>query len=132
MAWAGVCEDRGRIPEAIRAYETAMRVEPNMAGPRTNLASIMDELARRGDPRAAQRASELRRDEMPLLARDANLAPGNAAVQYRYGLALYLAGDLNAALDRLRQAAELAPDVEEYALAVKLMREEIEKRSAAP
>jgi hypothetical protein len=47
-------------------------------------------------------------------------------------LALYLAGDLNAALDRLRQAAELAPDVEEYALAVKLMREEIEKRSAAP
>lgn len=130
MAWAGVCEDRGRIPDAIRAYETAIRVEPNMAGPRTNLASIMDELARRGDPRAAQRAAELRRDEMPLLARDANLAPENATVQYRYGLALYLAGDLNAALERLRQAAELAPDVDEYALAVKLMREEIEKRSA--
>ncbi len=129
MAWAGLCEQRGWVPEAIEAYETAIRVEPNMAGARTNLAALLDSLAERGDPRAASRAAELRQEELPLLARDAGLAPQNAQVQYRYGLALYLAGDLAAALRQLELAVTLAPDVEDYALALRLLREKLQ---AAP
>jgi len=129
MAWAGLCEQRGWVPEAIEAYETAIRVEPNMAGARTNLAALLDSQAERGDPRAASRAAELRQEELPLLARDAGLAPRNAQVQYRYGLALYLAGDLAAALRQLELAVTLAPDVEDYALALRLLREKLQ---AAP
>lgn len=123
MAWAGLCEQRGLTAEAIDAYTTAMRVEPQMAGPRTNLAALMDQLAQRGDRRAAARAEQLRAEELPLLARDADLAPEHAPIQYRYGLALYLSGDWDAALQRLKRAQQLAPEVEDYALAVRLLRQ---------
>lgn len=126
MQWAAICEQRGRIAEAIEAYETAIRVEPNMAGPRTNLAALLDEVALRGDDRARIKAEQLRRDELPLLARDANLAPNIASVQYRYGLALYLSGDLAGALERLERAVELDPNMEDYQLAVRLLKEKIE------
>ena len=127
MAWAGLCEQRGKIPEAIVAYETAMRVEPTMAGPRTNLAALLDRVAERGDSRATARAERLRSEELPLLARDAELAPDNAVVQYRFGLALYLSGDLSASLDQLRRAVELDPDNEDYRLAVRLLQDKLDE-----
>jgi len=130
MEWAAICEQRGRIPEAIEAYETAIRVEPKMAGPRTNLAALLDEVAQRGDDRARVKAEQLRRDELPLLSRDASLAPGIATVQYRYGLALYLSGDLPGALQRLERAVELEPDVPDYQLAVRLLKEKMAERSS--
>jgi len=125
MAWASLCEQRGRLPEAIAAYQTAIRVEPNMAGPRTNLAALLDQVAQQGDSRAGERAAELRREELPLLARDSKLAPENAVVQYRYGLALYLDGQLPKALQQLERAVELAPEVGDYQLALRLLREKI-------
>jgi len=125
MEWAAICEQRGRIPEAIDAYETAIRVEPNMAGPRTNLAALLDEVAQRGDERARLKAEQLRREELPLLARDASLAPTIAILQYRYGLALYLSGDLTKALKQLELAVQLDPNVEDYQLAVRGLKEKI-------
>lgn len=125
MQWAAICEQRGRILEAIEAYETAIRVEPKMAGPRTNLAALLDEVALRGDDRARIKAEQLRRDELPLLARDANLAGEIAVVQYRYGLALYLSGDLAGALRQLERAVELEPNVGDYQLALRLLKEKI-------
>ncbi len=124
LAWATLCEQRGLIPDAIRAYEQAIRVEPNVTGARTNLAALLEPIAtERGDEGLAKRAAELRGQELPLLRRDSSLAPENAAVQYRYGLALYLAGDYTGALKQLQLAVKLAPDVEEYAVALKLLRE---------
>ncbi len=72
-----------------------------------------------------QRAAELRSEELPLLGRDASLAPDNADVQYRYGLALYLGGDHQAALKQLQLAAELAPEVETFQTALRLLREKM-------
>jgi tetratricopeptide (TPR) repeat protein len=126
MAWAAICEQRGKIFEAIAAYETAIRVEPNMAGPRTNLAALLDQVAEQGDSRAVARAKQLRSDELPLLARDAKLAPDNAVVQYRYGLALYLSGNDSQALEQLERTGELAPDVDDYQLALRLLREKLQ------
>jgi tetratricopeptide (TPR) repeat protein len=125
MEWAAICEQRGRVPEAIQAYDTAIRVEPEMAGPRTNLAALLDEIAQQGDERARLKAEQLRRQELPLLARDASLAPNIATVQYRYGLALYLNGDLAGALKQLELALQLEPEVEDYQLAVRLLKEKI-------
>jgi tetratricopeptide (TPR) repeat protein len=63
---------------------------------------------------------------LPLLARDAQLAPNNAQVQYRYGLALYLRGDLQGALRQIELATKLDPKADEFALALKLLREKID------
>lgn len=127
MQWAGLCESRGLFSEAIEAYQTAIRTEPTMAGPRTNLAGLYTELADRGDRQAAERAAQLRREELPLLRRDANLAPDIAVVQYRFGLALYLAGELQESLQRLQRAVQLQPDVDDYRQAMEALREHIER-----
>ena len=103
MGWAMLCEGQGRYDEAIKSYETAIRMEPNMTGARTNLASLLERLVGELPPaQAAQfmgRVAELRAAELPLLGRDAALAPENARVQYRYGLALYLAGRMDEAMN---------------------------------
>ncbi|MCC9657931.1 HEAT repeat domain-containing protein [Rhodopirellula halodulae] len=146
MAWASLSEQRGDFVEAAKAYENAMRVQPEMSGPRTNFAAMLDQLvnaaSQSGDARSAivklfgdtgtltevatrasEKAKKLRRDELPLLGRDAKLAADNAEVQYRYGLALYLSGDLPAAEKQLQRAAELAPDVEIFSTALQLLRD---------
>jgi tetratricopeptide (TPR) repeat protein len=146
MAWASLSEQRGDYLEAVQAYENAIRVQPEMSGPRTNYAAMLDQLvAAAGQSRAAQsaivqlfggsgtldaltkqaseKANQLRLNELPLLGRDAKLASDNADVQYRYGLALYLSGDLPAAEKQLQRAAELAPDVEIFSTALKLLQE---------
>ena len=131
MSWALLCEARNRVDEAIAAYETAMQVEPNATGPRTNLAGLLDRMAQRMPPASAaglvKRAAQLRAQELPLLARDAGLAPENAMVQYRYGLALYLAGKLDVAMQQLERAVELEPEVADFRQARDLLREKLEE-----
>jgi formate-dependent nitrite reductase cytochrome c552 subunit len=125
LTWALLCEQRGMISEAIKAYETAIRVEPTVAGARTNLAAIFEQLGERGDQAAIEQANVLREQELPLLKRDAGLAPQNATIQYRYGLALYLHGDLEGALKQLQRAADLAPEVDEIQTALQLLKEKM-------
>lgn len=131
MAWAMLCEGRGRYDDAIAAYETAIRVEPNTTGPRSNLATLLENLAtqtRRPDSdELIRRVGELRQSELPLLSRDAKLAPDNAVVQYRYGLALYLGGKWDQALHKIETAIGLAPDVAEYRQARDLLKQKLEK-----
>ena len=88
-----------------------------MTGPRSNLAALLDRLGEREMPQSAderpsgqvrqwqQEAAQLRREELELLARDARLLPRNAAIQYRYGLSLYLNGEQQAAEQALQAAA---------------------------
>ena len=134
MGWAMLCEQQGRFDEAIDAYETAIRVEPNMTGARTNLAATLERVAQQSrGPRAIEllsRAERLRKEELPLLERDASLAPANADIQYRYGLALYLAGKNEQALHRLEQAVRLAPNVEVFQTAVRLLKEKMSEQES--
>ncbi len=102
-------ETMGRYAAAEDAYRTAMRVEPLMTGPRSNLAALLDRSValqlqrdRGAEPtetvlRQQQEATRLRREELELLARDVSLLPTNAALQYRYGLSLYLHQESEAA-----------------------------------
>jgi tetratricopeptide (TPR) repeat protein len=129
MGWAMLCESRGLAGEANQAYETAMKVEPLTTGPRTNLAALLEREAGNFSPAKAQqmmmRATQLRAEELPLLARDASLAPSNADLQYRYGLALYLSGDMEAAMTQLQLAVDLAPEVEIFRTARDLLKEKL-------
>ena len=72
-------------------------------------------------------AETLRKQELPLLERDANLAPDNASVQYRFGLALYLAGKMNEAMERLEKSVELEPEVPDFRQARDLLKEKLQQ-----
>jgi len=131
LGWANLCEAQGRYREAVQAYETAIRVEPEMTGARSNLAGLLEGLAsQQPGPQAGQlqqRADQLRQDELPLLARDADLAPENGSIQYRYGLALYLAGQMEQAMNRLELAVELEPDVPDFRQARDLLKQKLQE-----
>jgi tetratricopeptide (TPR) repeat protein len=132
MGWAMLCEGQGRYDQAVEAYETAMKVEPGATGPRTNLAALLEGLAGQSQPPQAaelmKRVAQLRAGELPLLARDAGLAPDNAQIQYRYGLALYLAGNMEDAMRQLNRAVKLTPENGDFRQARDLLREKLQQQ----
>src|SRR5262249_12819175 len=107
-------ESLGNLDQAENAYRTALRVEPGSIGARTNLAALYDRQFQEAQQRAMQLAQQgnrigaeremaavgdlpeqigrLREDELGLLERDVLLAPDNAPIQGRIGLARYLGG----------------------------------------
>lgn len=131
MGWASVCERLERYGEAIEAYQTAIRIEPKSAGARSNFSSLLERLADSVSPtdgaKFLAQAKQLRKQELPLLARDANLAAEIGAVQYRYGLALYLDGQLDNALATLKHAVELEPQNQDFIIAVDLLQKKIDE-----
>ncbi|MFV1967527.1 MAG: tetratricopeptide repeat protein [Pirellulaceae bacterium] len=141
MTLALLDESRGDIKAARERYETALAVEPQVSGPRTNLAALLDQWATESEQRLARslrpgsreakrvaeevhhlrdEAARLRLEELDLLARDARLLPDSAALQYRYGLSLYLHERLEEAERALRKACELEPNTPDFLLALTL------------
>jgi predicted CXXCH cytochrome family protein len=111
-------QSSGRWDDAIAAYRTAIRVEPYLAGARSNLASLLEQ--RTGDAAEVQR---LRTEEVERLARDARLLPDNALVRYRHGLMLYLLRREDEALTELEAACQLEPNGYDYRLMLTLLYE---------
>ncbi|MHB8953325.1 MAG: cytochrome c3 family protein [Pirellulaceae bacterium] len=136
-------EAMGREADALAAYRTSIRVEPRMTGPRSNLAALLEQRGEREMRRAAEdrpgeearpwqaEAVQLRQEELELLARDARLLPSNAALQYRYGLSLYLNGQQQAAEQALRAAATLEPDNDQFLFALVLFFDKYERYEEA-
>ncbi len=137
---------QGRRQQAITHYETGIAVEPQATGARSNLAALLQENLQAaqgsgGQPNSGapssstsgsttalqEEISRLRKAELPLLARDAGLLPDAAALQYRYGLALYLDGQREAALPILIRAAELEPSDAQFSEAAALLAEAMER-----
>ena len=153
MTLAILHEQLGDDGKAIIAYKTAIRVEPTVTGPRTNLAAINDRLAEDADRRARQAASQrdrdtvmqmaklvgkyrgeaeaLRREELNFLERDARLAPDNAMIQYRYGLSLYLHDRSDEAEKYLISANDLDEYSPQFTLALALLYQKQERWSEA-
>ena len=129
MNWAMMCQTRGKMNEAIASYRAAIKTEPKMTGPRSNLSEVFETLAASDPKRAAdyqQEAKKLRAEELPLLARDASLAPDIAQLQYRYGMALYLNGEPQKALQQVEKAIALEPSVQLYQVAKRSLEQHIE------
>lgn len=149
MTMAILYENLGDDDAAIAAYETAIRVEPTVTGPRTNLAALYDRLAE-AQERAArnavmqrdketamkiaekafgyhQKAAALRNQELQWLARDARLLPDSAPIQYRYGMSLYLHGRYEEAGNALRAAVRLEPNQPEFLLGLALFYKEMKE-----
>ncbi|HND51470.1 MAG TPA: multiheme c-type cytochrome [Pirellulaceae bacterium] len=148
-----VHESRGAWDAAEREYRLAIAVEPGVARIRTNLAALLDqrltaaqheaqEAAARKDSVRAKAAAEqavklsdeiskLRVGELALLKRDAELLPDDAGIQYRLGMALYLAGESAAAESRLLRAAKLNPQSPDAPLALALLLEKLNRHADA-
>ena len=71
-------------------------------------------------------AEQLRKAELTNFERDARYAPNNAAVQYRYGLALYRDGQSEASVKILRRVHELEPRTPIYMIALSRLLQSLE------
>ncbi len=69
----------------------------------------------------------MRRQELDCLARDATLVPDNAAVQYRYGMLLYLHRQMGEAEAALGKAVELEPNTPQFLLGLVLFYQQIDQ-----
>ena len=125
MGLALLAERQQDLGGAIKAYRAAIDAQADVTGPRTNLAALLDRTGRQGE------AAKLRAQELKLLARDARLAPNTAPIHYRYGLALYLAGQQEKAKEAMTRACLLEPDLEEFRLGLTLLLEGMGERRAA-
>jgi Flp pilus assembly protein TadD len=136
-------ETLGREADAEVAYRTALRIEPRITGPRSNLAAWLDRAGQRARARSADgtpsaraealaaEAARLRREELDLLARDVRLLPDHASLQYRYGLSLYLHGQVAQAEAALQAACRLEPDNDQFLLALALFYDRYERYAEA-
>ena len=126
MILGGLYESNGQIEKAESAYRSAMIVEPEFSGPRSNLANLLEirvdrlttEAARGNNSTAlakrieelSSEAKRLRVEENQLLRKDVQRAgdlPGAHGLFYRYGLSCYLMGDLDSAAIYLKKAYDL-------------------------
>ena len=99
LVLASFDRQHGRIEEAIRHLVDAIKLEPYLAGPRAELASLMQE--HKGDEAEIRR---LRAEEADLVERDTKLAPDNADIFYRLGLLRYTLGEYDKAEAAFRAA----------------------------
>ena len=122
MRLAMLHEALSETDEAIESYATAVRLEPYLTGPRTELARLMES---RGDDQ--QQIDKLREEEVGLLLRDCNLLPDNPYPRYRLGMLLYLLGRGDEAIAQMADACRLAPDAYDFWLALALLCEKEER-----
>lgn len=137
MEWALISESIGNVGDAVEAYRRAILVEPLLVGPRSNLAALLERIIETQNSteqtnleqieKTRQTIATLRSQELPLLERDARLAPSNGPIQYRLGLAYYLAGQMQDALAKLQVATELEPDNSDFKTALRLLKEKLEE-----
>jgi tetratricopeptide (TPR) repeat protein len=114
LSLGSLAEQLNLDQQAIQHYQTAIVVEPAVAGARKNLAALLERNLENSQSMPAatrtqleQQVRSMRAQELDLLARDiALLANPPAPLIYQYGLALYLAGDHQTAALQLVRAAE--------------------------
>jgi tetratricopeptide (TPR) repeat protein len=119
LVLASFARQHERFEEAIQHLVDAIKLEPYMAGPRQELASLMQEL--KGDEAEIRR---LRAEEAELLERDAKLAPNNADIFLRLGKVRYLLDEYDQAEAAFKTACEKAPRDYECLLMLALMQQQ--------
>jgi tetratricopeptide (TPR) repeat protein len=140
LTLGSLAEQLGNTEAAEKEYRTAIALEPSSSGGRANLAALLgrqlEQLAQ--NPNAVsqmtllqQEIDQLRAEELELLKRDADLLPNNANLQYRLGLALYLAGQNDEAERRLQKAVDRDPADVNFLMALVLLQERLEKNADA-
>ena len=135
-------ESMGRPAEAMKAYSDAIRIDPAMAGARTNLASLLEQKIRSLGSAAdvsqiaelQRRAEVLRGEEHELLKRDVKLAEsidGSHRLMYQFAMSSYLQKDMAATEEYLLKAWKQQPDSPTYLLGLATMYVQLEDANNA-
>lgn len=95
---------KDNLDAAEDAYREALDLDPSLSEATVNLATLYQQTARDGEALA-------------LLKRSVRSQPESDTIRFALGLAFVRQGDPSTALAHLRNAAELAPDVAQYAYA---------------
>jgi len=151
-------ERLGRTNDAIASYRNAMAVQPDLTGPRSNLAALLDlkanqfgtqmqQLASQKQLSSSQRdsliakiellgkqAKDLRAEEHVRLGRDVKRSENIAGahfLHYRFGMSNYLQGDMDGALEQLKLAVNKSPDNPTYLLGLATFHVQMDDAAAA-
>ena len=139
LSW--LYEAGDNLDRAKRAIKHAIQVEPNLAGPRVNLAVMLEEESRTATQNLRQsatnagdiqkemarikklneEASRLRTENHELLAKDVQRAeglPNTHSLDYRFAMSCFLQNDLEQAEKYLLSAVKQQPDFPTYVLAL--------------
>ena len=130
MQLGGLRESMGQTNQAAESYRTAIRLQPELTGPRSSLAFVLETKVRslqtqssgsRAITQQIDRLNEqiqsLRKKDHELLGVDVRRAkglPGIHVLHYRYGMSSYLQKDLASAEKHLKIASEMEPEQEGY------------------
>jgi tetratricopeptide (TPR) repeat protein len=104
LALAILARRYGRPGESVEHLRNAIRLQPYLAGPRMELASLLGTAPGNDDE-----VRRLREEEVELLERDAKLAPTSATIFYHIAKLTYLLGDYDKAQAAIETACRLAP-----------------------
>jgi tetratricopeptide (TPR) repeat protein len=96
----------------------AIRMEPYLTGPRSELANML--AGSSGDAAETQR---LRQEEAGLLERDAALLPESGDIAFRLGLVRYQLGQFDEAAAALTTACRLSPNEYDFRMTLALLEE---------
>ena len=130
----GLNQQLGDYRQAEKDYRNAIRVEPNIPGPRTNLALLLDAkqqvVSASERSKLAEEVKRLRKEEHELLKIDVLRAKDLAnthALHYGYAMSSYLQEDFDETKKHLGIALEQQPENEQYLQAMVLFLEKIEE-----
>ena len=135
MQVGNLYQKMGQVNQAAESFRTAIRLQPNLRGPRSSLAAILEnkvmllssQIQSRGGTESASKQievlsaqiGELRKRDHQLLKIDVERAkdlPGVGVLHYQLGMSSYLQDDLENAEKHLKIATEMDPDQQGFQL----------------
>lgn len=124
---AELARSQGAIRKSMASLRDAIRIEPYLSGPRSELARLLEQMG--GD---ADEVRRLREEEVKLLERDSELLADSGRPHYQRGMLLYLLDRNAEAIAALEEAVRIEPRSFDYLTALALLYEqEREKIKAA-
>ncbi|HMP08116.1 MAG TPA: tetratricopeptide repeat protein, partial [Lacipirellulaceae bacterium] len=108
----------GKADASMEHLRSAIRLEPYLTGPRTDLANLLA-----GGSGDDAEIGALRREEAERLERDTALLPDGADIYYRLGLVRFQLGEYEAAAAAFERACELVPTNYQFRMALALLEE---------
>ena len=128
----------GNFDQAENDYRNAIKIQPNVSGPRTNLARLLAKRAglktKAEQEEVSREIKALRLEENKLLAVDVQRAKdlqNTDGLHFSYAMSCYLLDDFEKAKKHIKIALDQQPESQQYLQAVTLLLEKMEEFEAA-
>ena len=116
---AELARSQGDIRKSMASLRDAIRIEPYLSGPRSELARLLEQTGG-----GAEEVRKLREEEVKLLERDSELLADSGRPHYQRGMLLYLLERNEEAIAALDEAVRVEPRSFDYLTALALLYEQ--------